>query len=144
MWIAIFSSLIIFLDQITKFLIRNHLIEYQEINIITEFLSLRFIKNKGAAFGILEGQRYFFIIVTFLFYILIYYLYKKELSDHWTAKSALIFLLGGSVGNLIDRIAFHYVIDFIAIANFPVFNFADIFIFFGILLLLINLLFIEN
>ena len=144
MWIAIFSSLIIFLDQISKFLIRNNLTEYQEINIIKNFLSLRFIKNEGAAFGILVGQRQFFIIITFLFFCLIFYLYKNELSDRWTAKLALIFLLGGSIGNLIDRISFHYVIDFIAVANFPVFNIADIFIFLGVIILLINLLFLED
>lgn len=144
MWIVVFSSLIILIDQITKFLVRNNLLESQQINIIANLLSLRFIKNEGAAFGILEGQRHFFIIVTFFFFALLYYLYKKELSDNLSSKLALIFLIGGSIGNLIDRISYHYVIDFIAVANFPVFNVADIFIFFGIILLLFNLLFREN
>ncbi|MFW6280693.1 MAG: signal peptidase II [Halanaerobium sp.] len=144
MIILLFSSLIIFIDQLSKFIIRNMLLEGESIEIITNILSLKYLKNRGAAFGILEGQRYFFIIITFLFFIFILYLYISELKKNKITDIIIIFLLGGSISNLIDRILFTYVTDFIAVYNFPVINFADIFISLGVVLLMYQLIEIEK
>ncbi|MFW6251599.1 MAG: signal peptidase II [Halanaerobium sp.] len=144
--IAIFSVFIILIDQLSKFLIRSNLNQYQNLPVIKNYLYLTFVKNRGAAFGILSGQRSFFILITIFFLIFIIYLYKKELSDTLSARVALVFLLGGSTANLIDRILLHYVTDFIAFDLFdfyqlPVINIADIFIFFGVLILIYQLMF---
>ncbi len=144
--IAIFSVFIILIDQLSKFLIRSNLDQYQNLPVIKNYLYLTFVKNRGAAFGILSGQRSFFILITIFFLIFIIYLYKKELSNTLSARVALVFLLGGSTANLIDRILLHYVTDFIAFDLFdfyqlPVINIADIFIFFGVLILIYQLMF---
>lgn len=144
MIVIFYSSIIIILDQITKFIIRNNLSLYQRVKIIEDYFYFTFVKNTGAAFGILKNQRLFFIIVTILFIIFLTYFYQKKFKKSLLTKSAVIFLLGGSTANLIDRIIFHYVTDFIAVDlfsfyKFPVINIADIFIFLGMLILIFNL-----
>jgi signal peptidase II len=146
MYIVIFSIIIIVIDQLSKFLIRSSFYQFQRFSLIGDYLSLTFVKNRGAAFGILNGQRIFFIIITVFFLIFIIYLYQKELPQTVAVKTAVVFLLGGSTANLIDRVLFHYVTDFIAFDFFdfyqlPVINIADIFIFFGVVILIYQLLF---
>lgn len=146
MYIAIFSIFIIIIDQLSKFLIRSNFHQSQRLPIIDDYLYLTFVKNSGAAFGILSGQRIFFILITIFFIVFIIYVYKKELQQTAAVKMALIFLLGGSTANLIDRVLLHYVTDFIAFDLFdfyqlPVINIADIFIFFGVGILIYQLLF---
>lgn len=149
MLIIFFSSLIIIFDQITKFIIRNKLAEYQQFKIINDYLYFTFIKNRGAAFGILKNQRLLFILVTLSFIFFLVYLYQKELKKTLIDKLTLIALLGGSIANLIDRIFLHYVTDFIALDiipfyKFPVINIADIFISLGIICLIFRLFSIEK
>lgn len=149
MYIGLFSIIIIFIDQLSKFWVRNYLAQVQRLYIINDHLYLTFVKNRGAAFGILKGQRLFFILITLSFIIFIIYIYKRELQKNILAKITLIFLLGGSTANLIDRVVFHYVTDFIAFDLFdfyqlPVINIADIFIFFGIVILIYQLTFISD
>ena len=144
--IVIFSIVIIFIDQLSKFLIRSSFYQSQRLSIIGDYLFLTFVENRGAVFVILSGQRIFFIIITVFFLIFIIYLYKTELPETAAVKTALIFLLGGSTANLIDRVMLHYVTDFIAFDLFdfyqlPVINIADIFIFFGVVILIYQLLF---
>ncbi len=144
MSILLYSSIIIFIDQLSKFLIRNKLLEGESIGLITDIFSIIYIKNRGAAFGILEGQRYFFIVITFIFLFFLIYLYIYELKKNKLTYITMIFLIGGSTANLIDRILFTYVIDFIAVYNFPVINIADIFIFIGIFLLIYQLIVLDK
>ncbi len=146
MYIALFSIVIIIIDQLSKYFIRAYLSQSQKLSIIGDYFYLTFVKNWGAAFGILKGQRSFFIIITIFFLAFIIYLYQKELPKILVTKIAVVFLLGGSIANLFDRIVFHYVTDFIAFDIFdfyklPVINMADIFIFFGVLILIYQLLF---
>jgi signal peptidase II len=149
MYIALFSIIIIIIDQLSKYFIRGFLSQSQRLSIIDDYFYLTFVKNQGAAFGILRGQRSFFIIITIFFLIFIIYLYNKELPKKFMTKISVAFLLGGSIANLIDRIIFHYVTDFIAfdILDFyqlPVINIADIFIFFGVIILTYQLLFLTD
>jgi len=146
MSIFIWASMIILIDQLSKYLIRSNFHQFNRTPIIRDYLYLTFVKNKGAAFGILSGQRIFFILITIFFLIFIVYIYKNELRQTASAKLAVIFLLGGSTGNLIDRVFLHYVTDFIAFDLFdfyqlPVINIADIFIFFGVVILIYQLIF---
>lgn len=137
-------SLIIIFDQLTKFLSRISFLEGEKYTVIDQFLELTFLKNQGAAFGILSGQRNLFILLTILFCVFIIYIYKFELKTNKLVKMGTIFLLAGALSNLIDRLFWHYVTDFIAFDlfgfyNLPVINFADIFIFFGVLILIYQL-----
>ena len=121
--ILLIALFVLLLDQVTKFFVKTFF-DYK--------------KNYGAAFGILEGYNLLFIIIAIIVMgYLIYYakgVYQSELT--W----AFGFLLGGTTGNLIDRIYLGYVIDFINLKIWPAFNIADMFNVFGAILLVFYLL----
>jgi len=71
MYIVLFTIIIILIDQLSKYLIRSSLAQFEKISILGDYLYLSFVKNRGAAFGILKGQRSFFIITTIIFLIFI-------------------------------------------------------------------------
>ena len=100
------------------------------------------MKNEGAAFGIFQGARVFFIIVTVLVFVLGYFYIKKNPLTNILEKCAVTFIAGGAVGNFIDRIYFGFVRDFISadFIDFPVFNVADCFVTVGACLLIIAVL----
>ena len=130
--ITLISLICIFIDQITKLIIKNTINLHSSIILIKNFFSLTYVKNYGAAWSILSGSRIFLIIIALvsLFLIYNYFIKDKNLSKLEIITYGL--LIGGIIGNLIDRIIFGYVIDFFDFLifnyNFPVFNFADIFI----------------
>ena len=130
------SSFLILIDQITKYLILQN---YNTI-INKDFIlfKLDLIKNYGAAFNIFSGSRLFLSLISIIFsIILIYFILRKKDSSILNLFS-YSFILGGSIGNGIDRVVKGFVIDFINInfINFPVFNIADISINIGLILLL--------
>ena len=130
------SSFIIIIDQFTKYLmIYNH-----EIFINKDFLIFRldFVKNYGAAFNIFSGSRIFLSCISIIFSILLIYLILRKNTLNQFDLFAYNFILGGTIGNGIDRILKGFVIDFINlnIINFPVFNIADISINVGFIFLL--------
>ncbi|MBE6149287.1 MAG: signal peptidase II [Firmicutes bacterium] len=130
-----------FIDQFSKGLINIFLNLNQSINIIPNFFSLTYVRNIGAAFSILPGSRWFFIIISIiaLNIIYIYFIKNKELNK----KNFVIFSLlqAGIIGNLIDRVLYGYVIDFFDFTifgfDFAIFNIADIFIVVSIILLIL-------
>ncbi|MFE7061970.1 signal peptidase II [Sutcliffiella sp. NPDC057660] len=120
---------IIIVDQVTKYLVVQYMELGENIPIIENFLYLSSHRNQGAAWGILQGQMYFFYIITMLVVIgLIIYLQKLPNDQKWM-KFALSLMLGGAVGNFIDRLLHQEVIDFINTFifsyDFPIFNVAD-------------------
>ncbi|MBM7618915.1 signal peptidase II [Bacillus tianshenii] len=120
---------IIIVDQVTKYLVVQYMELGENIPIIENFLYLSSHRNQGAAWGILQGQMYFFYIITMLVVIgLIVYLQKLPNDQKWM-KFALSLMLGGAVGNFIDRLLHQEVIDFINTFifsyDFPIFNVAD-------------------
>ena len=132
-----YSFILILIDQIIKLVISNML---ENITIIKNFFNLTYVENTGAAFSILENSRIFLIIITF---ISIFLIYKYLLKDKKIKKIETIvysLLLGGIIGNLIDRIIYGYVIDYLEFIIFnkhmPIFNFADICIVIGTTLFL--------
>lgn len=135
------TFILVFIDQLSKGLINIYLSLNQTINIIPNFFSLTYVKNIGAAFSIFEGGRYFFILFSIiaLNIIYIFFINNKELNKTQVILFSL--LQGGIIGNLIDRILYGYVIDFLSFNifgyNFPIFNIADIFIVISIILLII-------
>jgi signal peptidase II len=134
---------ILAIDQYTKYLAATTLINYDTIPLIKNVFHLTFVKNRGAAFGILQNQKWFFIIVTIVIMAgIVYYIIKNKPKSKLLMIS-LSMILGGAVGNLIDRIRYSYVIDFFDfnLINWPVFNVADSFVVVGTILLSYYLLF---
>ena len=133
------SLLICLLDQLSKYLIT---IDYRSIvnkNLI--IFTINYVKNFGAAFNIFSGGRIFLTTVSILFsFLLIYFILKNNINKTIDLLS-YSFILGGTLGNGIDRIFKGYVVDFINLnfINFPVFNIADTAINIGFFLILYNL-----
>lgn len=132
---------IILFDQLIKYLVSNNMFLGQSIPIIPQIFHLTYILNPGAAFGILENQRYLFIIIATILIIAVIYFYKKiiQLSKFFQIGIALLF--SGAIGNMIDRITIGKVIDYMDFRIWPVFNLADIAIVFGCIIIAFNLLF---
>ncbi|MDE6742603.1 MAG: signal peptidase II [Lachnospiraceae bacterium] len=120
------------LDQWTKKFMTQLLKDKPAVPIITDILELDYVENRGAAFGMLQGKRIYFIIISIVVFFLIVWLLLKLPSEKKYRKLhiALSFILAGAMGNTIDRGLNGYVVDFIyfKIIDFPVFNVADIFI----------------
>ena len=132
------------LDQVTKFLILNRFSNkpagYSE-SIIGDFFCFTFVKNEGGAFGVKLIMSPWAVLISsvFIFCLLTYYIIKKEKSP--MLMYGLPLILGGAAGNLIDRMRFGYVIDFLDFRVWPVFNIADITITAGVIMVIFYLLF---
>lgn len=113
----------------------------QSIPVLPQIFHLTYIQNPGAAFGILENQRYLFILIAAVLIVAVIYFYKKiiQLSKLFQVGIALLF--GGAIGNMIDRIFIGRVIDYMDFRIWPVFNLADIAIVSGCAIIAFNLLF---
>ncbi|MCK4859067.1 MAG: signal peptidase II [Candidatus Omnitrophica bacterium] len=130
---------IIFADQISKFFARSNLnfLPQQSIPIIKNFFHLTLVQNKGTAFGLFKNQSFFFVFISLLAVISLFYFLFFKKGDNYP-RIALCLILGGAVGNLIDRLVFGFVIDFLDFRIWPVFNLADSFICIGAGLMLIQ------
>ena len=135
------------IDQISKLVVRTFLSLFETVTIIPSFLNITYVTNSGGAFSILSGSRYFFIILGI---IAIIYLIKYIMSDSNITKVDLIaysLVISGIIGNLIDRIIYGYVIDYIhfyiSSYSFAIFNFADMCIVIGAIII-IYILFIKG
>ena len=138
------SVVIIVIDRITKTWIDNNMLLGQS-KTICSLLDFTYVRNDGAAYSILEGKQTLLIVFTLLLMIGIFaYMitYRKQISK--LEKLSLSLILGGGIGNLIDRIMMGYVIDFFNIHIIPVFNVADIGITIGCILFAITVLFLDK
>ncbi len=124
---------IVAFDQITKILTSRIFSLGESKVIIPNILSFANVHNEGAAFGILQGARVFFIIMTLAVILLVTIYIVRTKPQSKLERWALCFMAGGAVGNFIDRAAFGYVRDFIQVEfiDFPVFNIADCFVCIG-------------
>lgn len=114
------------LDQFTKFIIVKNLLLNQSIPVIKGIFHISLVHNRGAAFGVLKNQVPVLILTAVLAIALIYVTIKKNKDKgKYLEKIALSLVLAGALGNLIDRICFGYVIDFLDFRIWPVFNVAD-------------------
>lgn len=127
---------VVLLDQISKIYIRNLLSPGDSLPVIKGFLYITHIQNKGAAFGLLAGRQFVFILVTILSIALIAIYYIRARESHPLFNLALGLEVGGAVGNLLDRMRFGGVTDFLNIRVWPVFNVADTAIVIGVVLLI--------
>ena len=135
------SSISFLIDRITKIIVCSILKTGESIPIIKNFFSITLAKNTGVAFSLLEGKIDIVIIVTLIvLFLIIDMLRKNNIKENEKKYYAL--MIGGALGNLLDRIIYGYVIDFLDFKiinyNYPIFNIADSCIVIGMILLLIN------
>lgn len=125
----IIGVLFTILDQLSKWIISNVIELGKNIQVIPSLFHITYVQNTGAAWSILEGNRLFLIIISL---VALFIVYKFFLKGNFTKLKSIGYgiLIGGIIGNLIDRIIYGYVIDFISVYigsyAFPVFNIADI------------------
>jgi|TARA_Y100000034_G_C6754665_1_gene335700 signal peptidase II len=127
------ALIIVLIDQIAKFLIKTNFQLNQNLPIVKNFFHLRYIHNFGAGFGILQQQTWILIFISITVIGVIFY-YLDRISDKEILPQIFVgFVLGGTIGNLIDRIAYGFVIDFLDFRVWPIFNFADSFVTIGVI-----------
>lgn len=144
----IIAVIVVAIDQITKWLVVNKMELYEQIPIIENFFSLTSHRNSGAAWGILEGQMIFFYIITTVVLIGIIYYMEKYARDNKFLAISLSLILGGAIGNFIDRLLHQEVVDFLDVMifkyDYPIFNIADSALVVGVILVFIATLIEEK
>ncbi|MEK6190365.1 MAG: signal peptidase II [Carnobacterium alterfunditum] len=135
----ILAAIIVAADQFTKLLIVQNIDLYEIVEVIPNVLSWMYIQNTGAAWSILEGQMWFFYLVTIVVVSVVIYYLQKYGKQSRLFSTALALILAGSLGNFIDRIRFEYVIDMVRLEfiDFPIFNIADMSLSIGVFLMII-------
>ena len=130
-------------DQFTKIWAEATLSMYRGVVIIPKLMEFQLVHNYGAAYGILQNQRVFLLSVSVVV-LIVCIVFRKYIATTPLSKYGLSFLLIGTIGNFIDRVRLSYVIDFINIHIFPVFNIADMAIDLGLVLFAIELFVYRN
>ena len=137
----IISFIILILDVISKRLVINLMLEDESFSVIDNFFSITYAKNTGVAFSFLDGYVGFIILMTVIV-IFIIFSYIKDSMKNIVDEVGYGFIIGGAIGNLLDRVIYGYVVDFLDFNifgyNYPIFNLADTFIVVGVFLLIIN------
>ncbi|MBP2240057.1 signal peptidase II [Cytobacillus eiseniae] len=148
MFYYIIALFVIALDQLTKFLIVKKMELGESIEVIENFLYITSHRNRGAAWGILQGQMWFFYIITVIVIIGIVYYIQKAAKGKMLLGISLGLMLGGAIGNFIDRVLRKEVVDFVNTYifsyDFPVFNIADSALVVGVAMLMIQMLLEER
>lgn len=132
---------IAFFDQLIKLYILNNFYYGQTQPLIKGIFHLTYIKNTGGAFGIFENANTFFIIISILIIVFLLLYNRIYVKDNIYINLSFGLIIGGAVGNLIDRIRLNYVVDYLDFRIWPVFNLADSAIVVGAVLLIIYILF---
>lgn len=121
-WLVALS--VVILDQLSKWAIKTYMVVGQSVPLVKGFLSLTYVQNQGAAFGMLQGKTIFLLLcsITVLVTVIIMN-WRGSLPPAWQVLTGLV--AGGAAGNLIDRLGWGYVVDFLDLGWWPVFNVAD-------------------
>jgi signal peptidase II len=133
-------ALVLGIDQLSKYIIRANFQPNESLPVINSVFHLTYVNNPGAAFGLLAYKTPVFVTVTLLVAVVILVAYRFLPPDRILLRLALALMLGGALGNLIDRLRFGYVVDFLDFRIWPVFNLADMAIVGGVILLCWELL----
>ena len=137
---------IVAFDQITKILATEFLMPIGTIGFIPGVMDLKYVLNDGAAFSMMSGSRWLLVGITSISLIAVIYivLFKKDKLKKYEYIS-LVLIIGGGIGNLIDRVLYGHVVDFFdtTFIDFAVFNVADCFVCIGLALLIITVVFDE-
>ncbi|MEH7418888.1 signal peptidase II [Neobacillus drentensis] len=137
-----FITFVILIDQLSKFWIRTHIKVGSSIEVWKGVLNLSHIENSGAAFSSFQGYGRYFVPIAF-FMVIILIKYRNDFKNRrFLVDLGTGLIIGGGIGNAIDRILFNQVTDFISFhSNHGILNFADYFIHYGMIILLIDLIF---
>ncbi len=135
------GTLLVIIDQLIKYNVNNKMFIGQTYPIIEDFLNFTYVRNTGIAFGLLKNNNIFMIIVILIIILLVIYFYKKEKNKNFLLSIATTIMLSGAIGNLIDRIFYGFIIDYIDFYFWPAFNLADSLVVIGSILLAIYLIF---
>lgn len=142
---AVFTIILLIVDQVSKYVVVQNLKERPAYVIIRNVFQLEYLENRGAAFGIMQGQKIFFIVSALLITAVICCFFYKVPCDkrYLPLNICAVFILAGAWGNAIDRLRLGYVIDFFyfVLIDFPVFNVADIYLTVSVFILILLLLF---
>lgn len=138
------SLLFVVIDQVVKIIVINKMALQQSITIINNFFNITYVRNTGAAWSILSGNVLLLIMISVLALVTIYYYLIKDKDLNKIDIVSYSMLIGGIIGNLIDRIVHGYVIDYLDFKifnyNFPIFNIADTLIVISIIIIGISLI----
>jgi len=139
------SASVVTLDQITKLIVKHHFFLGESIEVLGDLLRFTYIENPGMAFGIrIGGGSFFTVFASIATAVIVFYLYRIR-RERLSSRLSLALILGGAIGNLIDRFAYGRVIDFIDIGvgdtRWPVFNIADSGVTIGMIILISFVLF---
>ncbi|MDD6093603.1 MAG: signal peptidase II [bacterium] len=140
----ILTILVILVDFFSKYMVSKLMTVNETINLINNFFRITYVKNTGAAFSIFSNNTILVIIISVVVIgFLLFYIYKNK-GNNKLENVSYAFILGGAISNLIDRLVYGYVIDFLDFEilsyDAPIFNLADTFIVIGVILFLINTL----
>lgn len=145
--LIIIAALIVLVDLSTKTWVQTSMDLYESIDVIPGFFSITYLVNTGAAWSIMEGQRWFFITLATVVCIALAIMFKKEHEDKWIL-AGLALMLAGTFGNLFDRIVHGFVRDMLSFIifdyHFPVFNIADVSLVLGVGLIAIAVIIEER
>lgn len=146
-WIFL-SILLVGLDQLTKYLVNAAIPIGESMEVIPNFFHLTHVRNEGAAMGILQGQRWIFMVFTAVVIVAaVLVMLREKIKNHWGIVAVSLVLSGG-LGNMIDRLFLGEVIDFFSFIfwgyEFYVFNVADIFVCCGVAILAVYILFSKD
>ncbi|MGI6285401.1 signal peptidase II [Neomoorella humiferrea] len=133
-------ALILGLDQLTKYIVRVNFQPNESLPVINSVFHLTYVNNPGAAFGLFAYKTPVFVAITVLVVAVILIAYRTLPPGSPVMRLALALITGGALGNLIDRLRFGYVVDFLDFRVWPVFNLADVAIVSGVILLCWQLL----
>jgi len=141
-WLALIAGVVVTLDQWTKTLVRTRL-DYGEAVIpwsqLAPFVAVVRQNNTGMAFGMLQGNNLFFSVLGVGISIAIIYYYPQIAGKDWALTLAMGLILGGALGNLVDRLTIGQVTDFVAVSHFAVFNLADASLSCGVAVLILGM-----
>ncbi len=133
-------------DRLVKSWAVNSLAAVSDIPLIDGVFHLHYAENRGAAFSMLTGQIWFFVVITVVALAVMAVIFVRYYKRHWTLALGLSLIVSGAIGNLIDRVSLGYVIDmfYFKLINFAIFNVADTCVTIGTVLIIIYILFING
>lgn len=142
----VFIILLTVLDQYTKFIAVERLKDKAPFVIADGILEFRYLENRGAAFGIMQDQKAFFVFLATVIFIAIIYVLSimPRQKRYFPLNAMLVFVAAGALGNMIDRVRLNYVVDFIYFVpiNFPIFNVADIYVTCSMIVIIFLIMFV--
>jgi len=142
--ILLLAVVVVVLDQLAKYYIQARMVPGMSIPVIDGVFDITYVLNPGAAFGILEHQTAFFLVVALIMIVAICYYYPRIPPGYRLLRIGIGLQVGGAAGNVIDRVKTGYVVDFLDFRVWPVFNIADMAIVTGVALIIYNTLYLSG